>query len=163
MYSDFVRSKEDMSINPRKRIPKKSAFRHESGFLGSLRAAALIMALTGAIGSFGFMLRVGSHNESNLLVLMFAVWVLSPFVALILANVVSRHWAVPTRAMLYSLMIVLALVSLTLYGDVALGPPRPQPAFRFLVVPGASWLLIAVAMTIAALLSGKTSPKGDNA
>ncbi|MBP6824685.1 MAG: hypothetical protein KA368_24275 [Acidobacteria bacterium] len=152
-----------MSINPRKRIPKKSAFRHESGFLGSLRAAALIMALTGAIGSFGFMLRVGSHNESNLLVLMFAVWVLSPFVALILANVVSRHWAVPTRAMLYSLMIVLALVSLTLYGDVALGPPRPQPAFRFLVVPGASWLLIAVAMTIAALLSGKTSPKGDNA
>jgi hypothetical protein len=150
-----------MNIKPRKRIPKKSAFRHESGFLGSLRAAALIVALTGAIGSFGFMLRVGSHNESNLLVLMFAVWVISPFVGLILANIVSRHWAVPTRAMLYSLMIVLALVSLTLYGDVALGPPRPQPAFRFLVVPGASWLLIAVTMPIVAFLSGKASPGNE--
>lgn len=137
--------------------------RHESGFLGSLHAAALIVAVTGAIGSFGFMLRVGNRNNSRLLLLLFAIWVLSPFVALILAHTVSRRWADLTRATLYSLMLVLALGSLTLYGDVALGPPRPQPAFRFLVVPAASWLLIAVAMTLAAFLSGKRSPKGERA
>lgn len=150
-----------MNIKPRQRTPKGNVEKRESGFLGSLRAAALIVVVTGAIGSFGFMLRVGNRNNSFFLMLLFAIWVLSPFVALVLAHSVSRRWADLTCATLYGLMLVLSLGSLTLYGDVALGPPRPQPAFRFLVVPLASWLLIAVAMPIAAFLSGRLFPKAD--
>lgn len=150
-----------MNIKSRKRTSKSNVGNGESGFLGSLRAAALIVTVTGAIGSFGFMLRVGNRNNSRILMLMFAVWVLSPFVALVLAHSVSRSWAAMTCATLYVLMLVLALGSLTLYGDVALGTPRPQPAFRFLVVPLASWLLIAVAMPLAAFLSGRSSPKSE--
>ncbi len=52
-----------MSINPVKVEKVRSGIR--SGFLGSLRTAALIMALTGPWKPFRFMLRVGSHNESN--------------------------------------------------------------------------------------------------
>jgi len=146
-----------MYSKPRKRTSKGIVETRESGFLGSLRAAALIVVVTGAIGSFGFMLRVGSHNNSRFLIFLFAIWVLSPFVGLVLAHSISRRWADLTCATLYGLMLVLALGSLTLYGDVALGPPRSQPAFRFLVVPAASWLLIAVAMPIAAFLSSKLS------
>ncbi len=150
-----------MNSKPRQRPSKGNMEKRESGFLGSLRAAALIVVVTGAIGSFGFMLRVGSHNSSFFLMLLFAIWVLSPFVALLLAHSVSRRWADLTCATLYGLMLVLSLASLTLYGDVALGPPRPQPAYRFLVVPLASWVLIVVAMPIAAFLSGRLFPRAD--
>lgn len=127
-----------------------------------MRVAALIVTVTGAIGSVGFMLRVGNRNPSGLLIALFVIWVLSPFVALILAHIASSRWATLTRATLYILMLVLPLVSLTLYGDVALGPSRPTPAFRFLVIPGASWLLIAMLLPIAAFLSGRPPRRNQN-
>ena len=97
-----------------------------SGFLGLLRAAALIAVLAGAAGSIGLMLHAGRRNDSRLLLLGFALWVLSPFVALVLANIVSKRWSVHARAMLYILMVVLTLGSLAIYGVVALGPPRAK-------------------------------------
>jgi hypothetical protein len=40
---------------------------------------------------------------------------------------------------------------LAIYGNVALGRPRAQPAFSFLVVPLASWGLIATVALIRKL------------
>lgn len=133
------------------------------GFIGLLRGAALIAVLAGAVGSFGLMLHVGRRQQSLILIGLFTVWALSPFVALVCAHVVSKHWSVLTRSTLYGVMLVLALGSLATYGNVALGPPRPQPAFVFLVVPLASWLLIAIALPISALVSGRLSHRGDGA
>ena len=99
---------------------KVSLGRPKSGFLGLLRAAALIAALAGAVGSVGLMLHAGRRNDSRILLVLFALWVLSPFMALVLANVVSKHWLVLTRATLYSVMLVLTLGSLAIYGDVVL-------------------------------------------
>jgi hypothetical protein len=132
----------------------------ESGLLGLLRAAALIAVLAGALGSFGLMLHAGSRQSSLILIGLFTVWELSPFVALVCAHVASKHWSVLTRATLYSVMLVLTLGSLAIYGNVALGPPRPKPAFVFLVVPLASWLLIVVVLPIAAAISGRRSGRG---
>lgn len=143
-------------------VAKGNVGKREHGFLGSMRVAALIVTMTGAIGSVGFMLRVGDQNDSGLLIALFAIWVLSPFAGLVLAHIASSRWATLTRATLYILMLALPLVSLTLYGDVALGPPRPTPAFRFLVVPGASWLLIAMLLPIAAFLSGRSPRQNEN-
>jgi hypothetical protein len=134
--------------------------RPEGGFVGVLRVTALIAVLAGAVGSVGFMLRAG-RNAPLFLIVLFALWVLSPFMALVLADVVSKRWSIPTRATLYSLMLVLTLSSLTIYGDVALGPPRAQAAFVFVVVPSASWLLIAIALPTAALISTRRSRRGD--
>ena len=142
---------------------KVSPRRPESGFLALLRAAALIAVLAGAVGSVGLMLHAGRRNNSRILLVLFALWVLSPFVALVLANVVSKRWSVHTRATLYSVMLILTLGSLAIYGDVALGPPRPKTAFVFVVVPPASWLLIAIVVPIAALISGRRSRRGDGA
>ena len=129
--------------------------------IGPLRTVAMIAVLAGASGSVGLMLRVGHRNNSRILLALFGIWVLSPFIALVWANVVSKRWSVLTRAALYSLMLVLTLGSLAAYGDVALGPPRAKPAFIFLVVPLASWLLIAIVIPVAAFLSGRLSRKGD--
>jgi hypothetical protein len=129
----------------------------EGGLLSRLRAATLIAVLAGAVGSVGLTLHAGRRNNSRTLLVLFALWVLSPFMALVLTNAVSKRWSVHIRATLYSVMLALTLGSLAIYGDVALGPPRVKTAFVFVVVPAASWLLIAIAVLIAALISARRS------
>ncbi len=116
-----------------------------------LRAAGLVAVAAGAAGSLGFMLMAG-HPPVFLRVL-FAIWVLSPLAALVAAHAASARWSHLTRTTLYALMLAVTLVSLGIYGTVALSPPRPQEAFVFVVVPPASWLLIAAALALAARLS----------
>ncbi|MGO9273301.1 MAG: hypothetical protein ACLQOO_24205 [Terriglobia bacterium] len=153
-----------MSINARgKTTSEVSRGRPEGGFLGLLRAAALIAVLAGAAGSVGLTLHAVRRNDSRILLVLFALWVLSPFIALVLANVVSKRWSALTRATLYGVMLALTLGSLAIYGEVALGPPRAKTAFVFVVVPPASWLLIAIVVPLAALISGKRSRRGDSA
>jgi hypothetical protein len=83
--------------------------------------------------------------------------VLAPFAALAATSMVSQGWSALTRTTLYSVMLVVALLSLAIYGTVALGPPRAQTAFVFIVVPPASWLLMAIVLPSAALISGRLS------
>jgi len=125
--------------------------------LSVLRTAALIALPAGAAGSVGFMLRAGNRNPSRVLLVLFAIWVLSPYVALAFAIIVSKDWSVLTRATLYGVMVVLTVSSLAIYGDVALGPPRTKTAFAFVDVPPASWLLMAITISIATLISRRRS------
>lgn len=121
--------------------------------LNVLRTAALFALPAGAVGSIGFMFRAGHRNPSRVLLILFAIWVLSPFVALVSAAIVSKDWSLLTRTTLFGVILVLTVSSLAIYGYVALGPPRAKTAFAFVVVPPASWLLIAIATSIAALIS----------
>src|ERR1039457_2591292 len=130
----------------------------ESGLLGFLRTAALIAVLAGACGSIGLMLRAGRRNQSQILMLLFGIWVLSPFVAAFLAHVFSKRWPVVTRATLYAVMLALTLGSLTIYGDFVFGRLQAKAGFVFLVVPFASWLLIG--MVGAMVISGRRFRRG---
>lgn len=127
-----------------------------------LRTAALIAVLAGAVGSFGLMLRAGRTAPPVLLVL-FTPWVLSPFVALVWANAVSKRWSDLTRATLYGVMLVVALGSLAVYVADALWPRSAQPAFVFVMVPPLSWLLMAGALSITAFISVRRSRRIDRA
>jgi len=60
------------------KVSRKSS---ESGFLGLLRSAARIAVPAGAVGSVGLMLHAGRRNDSRILLVLFTLWVLSPFVA----------------------------------------------------------------------------------
>jgi hypothetical protein len=117
---------------------------------GTLRLASLSAVLAGAAGSVGMMLYAGRRNPSRFLLLLFAVWVLAPFVALVWAHVGSKSWPFLQRTTLYRLMLVVSLASLTIYGEVALGRFNVKTAFPFLAVPAASWLLIAIAAWVSA-------------
>jgi hypothetical protein len=122
------------------------------GAPGVLRAAAMIAVVAGAVGSVGLMLRAGQRTPRFLLVL-FVIWVLSPFVVLAWANIVSRRWSVLTRATLYCVTLVLTLGSLAIYGNLVSPPAGSPRAFVFVVVPPVSWALLAVVVPIAALIS----------
>ena len=115
-----------------------------------LRKAGLLAIVVGGVGSVFLTLYTGRRNPSALLMAAFAIWVLLPFVALAAADAMSTNWSALTRTVLYALMFVTAIDTLGTYGYVAFGPPRPQPAFWFLVVPPASLLLIAILLRIVA-------------
>jgi hypothetical protein len=115
----------------------------------SVQRVAAIIAVAGAVCSLVLMLRVGHRNNSLLLMTLFAIWVLSPFVALLVASLALK------RSPLI-LSLILALGSLIVYGDVAFGPPWAKPASAFLLVPLVSWLPIAIA-AIASLRRARRS------
>jgi hypothetical protein len=140
----------------------KASRERPDGFLSLLRAAALTAVVAGALGSVALMFWVGHRNPSRVLLFLFLVWVLAPFVALLLADMVSKRWSVITRLTLYSVMLISTLGSLALYGDVVLRP-RPQPAFRFLMVPPASLMIMMIVVATAALISRRMSSRGVGA
>jgi len=131
--------------------------RPDGGFLGVLRAVAVIAVVAGAGGSVGLLLSAGRRTPLFLLVL-FVGWVLSPFLALGWAHKVSKRWSALTRATLYWVTVVLALGSLAIYyWDPVLRPAGSARAFLFVLVPPASWLLMAIAVPMAALIARRRS------
>lgn len=129
------------------------AGRPESRLVSRLRTAARIAIPAGAAGSLALMVYAGRRNSSRILLLLFTLWVLAPFLAAAGLNLRSKRWPVLTRAALYTVTLVVALGSLAAYGAVAWHPPKQQAAFPFVVVPLISWLLMA-AVPIAAWRSG---------
>ena len=130
------------------------------GAVRVLRAVALVAVVIGATGSIGLMLHVGRRNPSRILLVLFAIWVLSPFVGLALAARGSQRWLVAAREKFHVVMLIVALGSLAIYAQVAFGPPRPRPASAFLMVPLAAWGLIVATLGMAVLRSGKPSDRG---
>ncbi len=121
----------------------------DGGLLGVFRVLALIAVLAGAAGSIGLMLRVGSRQRSLVLMGLFAGWVLSPFVALAWAGMVSDRRPSFDRGILYVGMLSFSLMALALYGGVIPMPSGSRPAFVFLMVPLGSWVLIAIAALVS--------------
>ena len=108
---------------------------------------ALVVALAGAAGSLSFMFNAGRNQKSILLIALFTTWVLSPFIALLVANVISKRWSILMRGTLYFLTLFITLGSLVSYSG-ALSPPGTKPAFKFLIVPLISWLLLIIVIPI---------------
>lgn len=119
-----------------------------------LRKTSLTVLLVGTIGSLYFMFIAGREQQSILLIVLFAGWVLSPFVGLFIANRISDQWTGSTRSTIYWLILILTICSLITYSGV-LKPPGTKPAFIFLVVPFTSWLLILTVFLIAKRISNK--------
>ena len=132
----------------------------EGEFLGLLRGAAFFAVLVGAVASLVFLLRAGRHTPRFLLVL-FVLWVQSPFIALLWAHLASKNWSVLTRATLCTVMLVITLGSLAIYGAVAFGLSRARPTPIFLLVPLASWLLTAIVFPTAGLITSKQSRRSN--
>lgn len=126
----------------------------------ALRKASLITAVVGGLGSVCLMLMSGLRPPV-LLIVLFIGWVLAPFAALVIANLVSGRWSIITRNALYSVMLVVTLCSLTIYGFVLVRPVAPQPAFPYVTVPIGSWLFSAIALAVAALIARGRARRGD--
>ncbi|HTB26901.1 MAG TPA: hypothetical protein VK711_16125 [Puia sp.] len=115
--------------------------------LSVLRTVATFVVVAGTIGSVYFTLHAGRNNHSILLPLLFVIWVLSPFIILLIANVISKRWMVHARMLLYILMLIITIGSLVSYSGV-LTPSGTKPAAVFLFVPLISWIFISTTYLI---------------
>ncbi len=118
-----------------------------------LRVAGIGAAVVGGILSLGLTLYAGRGNLSLLLQLLFAGWVVLPFVGLVLAHLRSNRWPSLARKALFAVTILIVLISLVGYGGI-IGTPEGSPrAFAFVVVPGLSWGLMIVTLISSAILA----------
>ena len=112
-----------------------------------LQTMAMVVAIVGAIGSLYFMFKAGRNQKSILLISLFAVWLLSPFVGLFLAAKISNRRKIPARALIYWLLIILSIGSLVAYSGI-LASSGTKGAFIFLVAPFTSWVIIVIILLI---------------
>lgn len=119
-----------------------------------MRALARSGIWIAAAGSLACAIYTGRHNSSVLLIVLFAVWVLSPFVGLAwidrFAETLPRDMASAIRAS----ALVICISSLVLYVAIAASHLGHHAAFPFLVTPASSWLAI-LTMRIAPRLARK--------
>jgi|ERR1035437_1371656 len=131
----------------------------ENFTLRFFRIVSFIIVVAGAIVSLSFVVRAGQNNKSVLLVSLFVIWVLSPFIGLFLANFVSTRWSVPVRIALCTIIILITAGSLLVYAGVI--PAGTKPAFKFLVTPLISWIFILVFIPAGISISGRVSRRSD--
>jgi hypothetical protein len=117
--------------------------------LNILRTVAIIIVLIGAAITLCLVMQAGAHNKSVLLLLLFILWDLSPFAALLVANSFYKHHAVVVLVTLYILMLIIAIGAPLFYWHISglSGPSRTGP---FLVVPILSWLLMIIILPLTA-------------
>jgi hypothetical protein len=114
-----------------------------------LRRSALWFATAGAAISLGLTLWTGHRNSSMVLVLMFLVWVASPFAGLIWVHRTATGWKAARQSAVYRLMLLVSVGSAILYASAVFLPHSAKHAGPFLAVPLASWLLIAVVLVVS--------------
>jgi hypothetical protein len=120
--------------------------------IGPLRTLSLIALVVGASGSLILMVRAG-RDTPTLLLVVFVVWVLSPFIGIAWAMKRSNNWSTLTRTTLHWTTLVIAFVSLAFYGNLIRPPAGSPPAFVFVIVPPVSLLVLTLGIWIAALRS----------
>lgn len=114
------------------------------------RAGALGANIAGAAGSLGLWIHAARHPPP-LIIALFVVWVLSPFLILWAGHVVATRWLPGTQSALCGVTLFIALATLVIYTDDAIAHRTTHPAFVYVAVPPASWLLIVAAVAIGAL------------
>jgi hypothetical protein len=134
----------------------------EPGLLNRLRAAARVILFIGAGTSLGLLLYAGRTNQHVWLTVLFVVWVLAPFAALIGAAKFANRWPVQSRALLYWVMLIVTLASVAVYANDAIHPRSSQRAFVFVVTPVGAWVLAAIGFLIAAVMSRRKNFKTKN-
>lgn len=116
---------------------------------GAMRKAAMITAIVGGLLSVMLMIHTGRYNMPAVLIVLIGMWVLLPYDAMMVGNILSPRWSEATRVTLYRMTFLVTLVSVAIYASAAFGPPRPKPAFFFVIVPPLSLALIGIALSIA--------------
>ena len=114
-----------------------------------MRKAALITAIVGGILSVLLMIHTGRYNMPPLLIVLMGMWVLLPFDALTVGNILSPRWSARVSTMLYRITFAVAVVSVAVYATVAFGPPGPRPAFFFVIMPPLSLALITISLLVS--------------
>jgi hypothetical protein len=117
-----------------------------------LRATSWVALVVGAVGSLGLWIHAAQHPPP-LLIALFVVLVLSPFVVLGIGHIVAKRWAPSSQAALYWVTLLVTVASIVIYGDDAVSHRTAHPAAVYVVVPPASWVVSVPALGIGAWIA----------
>ena len=119
-----------------------------------LSVISKVATIVSALGSVALLLYMGRRNKSIVLMVLFSIWVLAPFVGSLLLNaLIAKRGSAIMRTALHVAMLILAIASLALYADTVLRPPLSQPVFRFVLLPIVSCVLIIIVVVTAEVVS----------
>jgi hypothetical protein len=119
-----------------------------------LRTISVLLVLLGAALSAILTIIKGHKNTSIILPALFLIWVLSPFIMLLIANANYNRYAGNGRVLQYLLMFFIPIFSVIAYSGIV-SPVGAKPAAVFLFVPFISWLLIIAFLIIRSKTTGK--------
>jgi hypothetical protein len=100
-----------------------------------MKRAAITAMIVSAIGSLALMLRMARNQQSIVLVVVFILWDSAPFVLLGLAQWFAATWDRRKQVALHAVSIAVSIGSFAAYLLDTLGPPHPQAAFIYVIVP----------------------------
>jgi hypothetical protein len=107
----------------------------------SQRTAIIGLAIGGA-ASLALTLYAGRHQRSVILILLFALWVVSPFLGILCAHLITDRWLRFARIMLYALTLCVVSICPGIYAAVAFGYTTLEDGFR---IPGGSLCMLGTA------------------
>jgi hypothetical protein len=120
---------------------------HQTASTTLLDEVAGIAILVSAVVSLVLTVYAGRRNPSSLLMALFAIWVVSPFVGFVAAIAWQRWKRRGRRALLWSILF-LGPLSVAVYGRAVFGTAKGGLAFWFLVAPAVSWSVLAVVLAV---------------
>jgi len=103
------------------------------------------------------LLRHAQQRTPPMLVVLFVVWVVSPFVLLGVVNLRSPRWTRRTRLTLCIVTLIVTVASLVIYVDDNIAHRTAKAAFVWVAVPPVSVLVSLIAIGIAIFVD-KRSP-----
>lgn len=122
---------------------------------GIRRLTARFALFFGAIASFGFMLWSIYYDDSVTRLVMYSLWVMSPFFALFFTKFMIQKRVVLSNKLLYNVMIIVSTLAILIYLINAISPLSETAEFVFQMVPLALWVIILIVLINAALKSRK--------
>ena len=109
-----------------------------------LRGICRAVLLAGATGCVALTLYVGRRNSSAVLMAMFVIWVLTPFMAFGWTETKSKSLSIRTLGIARRAMIALTVEMSAIYWYVAFEPRITKAAAPFLFVPAISLLVFGI-------------------
>jgi hypothetical protein len=107
-------------------------------------------SVAASVAAVGLMLFAFRRNPSDLLRVIFIVWVSFPFALLMIGNVLAKRWSDRTRATIQYLTLVVSPFSVLIYLWVVLRPRQAQGAFAFIALPPISVMFIVLVVAMVA-------------
>jgi hypothetical protein len=121
------------------------------------RSSALFSLLVGSAVSLALMLWVGRHSSSIVLMLLFTVWVASPFAGMLFVHRSAKNWPLVRQNVTYNQIRIISVGSALIYIGTVNIRQLSKPAGPFLAVPIASWLLMALWLWMTRYFHGEAS------
>lgn len=122
-----------------------------------MKAVSRAAALLGALCSIALVIYAGRHNPHAALVVLFVLWVASPFAGYFLAGKLAARWPALASSTLDIVIILAAVASLVVYTAAAIRPGRAVP---FVLVPLLSWVLVLLAVAASVVEHGRSARGG---